>query len=252
MNYKNVFGNMAKALDQGFSPQEIGGAPDSAPRRVEVESETLSVSESLMIGTVAGYPSDKLLDTKDHFPVITETQAQSSMARVIQLSEVPSWYRGSLSDLRQEVYAGIMRIHPGIDLNVRVSADLAVALSDGQTPASTTIKDPEDDRKQDFVPQVARPKLSSAQIQAALESEEIRQAIAGRLMEVVDKQLEIVSQAKKLAARLLKGGVKSEEFDSLSTYLQEGVLHELMSRGASASTESRRQQLLNRMQNHGN
>jgi len=207
----------------------------------------------LKTGTIAGFPSERLIDTRDHFPVITYTQAQSSMARVMQLSEVPTWYRGNLVELRQEVYDGIAKLHPDIELNVRVPAEMAVALSDGEEPAATSktsIKDPDDDRKKDHVPQVARPTLTSAEVSEALEDEENRKAVAGRLMEMVDKQIENLQSAKKIATRLLKSGLKSEEFDQLSTYVQEDILRELLSRGVTASTqasEDRRQELLNRM-----
>jgi len=257
MDYKDAFGNLGKALSQGFTPDHLGG-PGSQPPKVEVESETLSVADSLKEGTIAGFVCERLLDTKDHFPVITQTQAQSSMARVMQLTEIPGWYAGDLSELRQDVYAGITKLHPDIELNVRVSAEQAVGLglSDGETPAATSktsVKDPEDDRKRDMVPQVARPTLTSAQVEAALNDEETRKAVAGRLMELLDKQIEHMKSAKKVGQRLLKGGMKAEEFDQLSTYVQEDILRELMSRGVNAAqaTEDRRRELLNRMQNNG-
>jgi hypothetical protein len=256
MNYNKAFDNFAKALNEGFTPDSVGGAPDAAPRKVDVHSETLSVADSLRTGGIAGHASDRLLDKKEHFPVFTQTQAQSSMARVMQLSEIPSWYNGTLAELRQEVYAGINKIHPGIDLNVRVSAEMAVALSDGETPAKTSqksIDDPNDIVKSK-VPQVSRPTLTSADVEQALEDEDTRQAIAGRLMEMLDKQLEHMESAKKVGQRLMKTGLKSEEFDQLSTYLQEDILRELMSRGATATAnaaEDRRKELLARMNKKG-
>lgn len=252
MNYQEAFSKFTKALNEGFSPDEIGQAPESAPRKIDIQSETLSVSEKLHVGTIAGCPSKKLLDNKDHFPVITQTQAQSSMSRAMQLREVPNWYNGSLDDLRQDVYAGIMRIHPEINLNVRVPADQVVALSDGETSptlSKTSIKDPNDDRKADMVPSVSRPNLTSADVEKAFANEDNCKAVAGRLMEMVDKQIEHLESAKKVATRLLKSGLKADEFDGLSTYLQEDILRELMGRGvqASSQTEDRRRELLDRM-----
>lgn len=256
MNYDNAFNNFAKALNEGFTPDQVGSAPDAAPRKVDVHSETLNVAENLKMGSIAGYPSSRLLDKKEHFPVITHTQAQSSMARVMQLTEVPAWYSGTIAELRQEVHAGISRLHPELELNVRIPAEMAVALSDGETPAATSktnIKDPDDDRKRDEVPQVARPTLTSAQVEEALKDEDARKAVAGRLMEMVDNQIAHLNTAKQIAARLLKSGLKSDEFDQLSTYVQEDILRELMSRGATASTqvEDRRQELLDRMNQNG-
>jgi len=252
MNYNKAFDNMAKALSEGFTPDQLGKDLDSSPRKVHVPSETLTVADSLKTGSIAGYDSDRLLDKKDHFPVITQTQAQSSMSRVMQLREIPAWYNGTLVDLRQEVYAGIMKMHPEIDLNVRVSAEQAVGLSDGETPASTSktsVKDPEDDRKVDLVPQVSRPTLTSADIEEALKDDDNRKAVAGRLMEMLDKQIEHMQTAKKVGERLLKSGLKAEEFDSLSTYVQEDIMRELLSRGATASAqaEARRKELIARM-----
>lgn len=247
MNYEQAFTNFAaKALDR-IDPTEVG----KSPHEVNINSE-LSVADQLRVGSIAGAKSERLLDNKEHFPVVTEIQARSSMARVLQLSETPVWYKGTINDLRQEVYAGIMAVHPNIVLNVRVPVEQTVALSDGETPSETSeqsVKDPNADRKHNEVPQVSRPTLTSAQVELALNDEETRKAISGRLMEMVDQQIEHLNSAKKLATRLLKSGVKSEEFDQLSTYLQEDILRELMSRGATASAdvENRRRELLDRM-----
>ena len=257
MNYKDAFNNLGKALSQGFTPEELGRVPDGQPRHIEVPSETLSVVDSLKEGTIACRFSSRLLDKKDHFPVVSQTQAQSSMARVMMLTDAPVWYAGSLGELRKEVFTGINNLHPGIVLNVRVPAELAVGLSDGEIPAETSktsVQDPEDDRKVDLVPQVARPTLTSAQVEIALADEETRKAVAGRLMEMIDKQIDNMKSAKKVGERLLKSGLKSEEFDQLSTYLQEDILHELMARGVTGNTrasEDRRRELLDRMKNNG-
>jgi hypothetical protein len=250
MNYGNAIDKFAKALSDDFSPEQIGQAPNSTPPKVDVQSETLSVAEQLSSGSIAGYPSDRLLDKKEHFPVITQTQAQSSMARVMQLAEAPSWYNGTIAQLRQDVYDGIMKMHPEITLNVRVPVEVAVALSDGQTESETVVKDPNADRKNDEVPQVARPTLTSAEVALALQDEDTRKAVAGRLMEMIDKQLESIQTAKKLGQRLLKSGLKPEEFDQLSTFIQEDILRALVARGVTASqdnSEERRQELLARM-----
>lgn len=248
MNYDKAFSNLAKALSE-INPTEVGKAPDGTPRSVDIQSE-LTVSDNLAIGTIASRASSRVLDKKDHFPVITETQAQSSMARVLQLVDSPAWYSGTIAELRQEVYAGIVALHPDIELNVRVPVEQAVALSDGQTPAQTSkqsVKDPADVAKKE-VPNVARPTLTSAQVAEALKNDDTRKAIAGRLMEVVDQQVESLKVAKKLATRLLDSGLTAEEFDQLSTYLQEDILRELMGRGATATkAEDRRLELLQRL-----
>lgn len=246
MNYKDAFQKMGKALD-AIDPKTIGQAPQS----LDIQSETLTVGEKTLTGTVAGIVSEKILDYKDHFPIITQTQAQSSMARVLQLTEAPVWYAGSLTELRQMVYGGIMTLHPSIVLNVKVPVDQAVALSDGQSPAKTSkksVKDPNDVAEKE-VPSVSRPTLTSAQVEEALNDEETRQVVAGRLMEVIEKQIETFELAKKTAQKLLKNGLKAEEFDQLSTFLQEDILRDLVSRKVStqASVENRRLELLERL-----
>lgn len=247
MNYDKAFTNFARALNDSIDPTTVGQTPDAAPKAVDLKSE-LSVADKLRIGTIASRQSNRVLDSKDHFPVITETQAQSSMARVLQLTDAPVWYNGTLAELRQDVYKGIVSLHPDIQLNVRVPLEQAVALSDGQTPAETSqqsVKDPADVAKKE-VPQVSRPTLTSAQVAEALNDAATREAIAGRLMEMIDQQSEQLDSAKKLAGRLLKSGLKAEEFDQLSTFLQQDILSDLMSR-MSTKAEDRRRELLDRM-----
>jgi hypothetical protein len=253
MNYKDAFSNLGKTLSS-LDPTTIGQAPEGKPQSVEVKSETLTVSEKLSKGTVAGLVSERVIDGKDHFPVITATQAQSSMTRVLQLTDVPVWYTGNLMDLRQEVSGGIARLHADMQLNIRVPVDQAVALSDGQSPAETSktsVKDPADVAKTQ-VPGVARPNLTSAQVEEALADEDTRKVIAGRLMEMLDKQVEAIAAAKKTAQRLLKSGLKADEFDKLSTFLQEDILRELVARAGALGTvasEDRRRELLNKLGN---
>lgn len=250
MNYNDAFKNLGKTLSS-LDPTTIGQAPESKPNSIEVESETLAVGSKVNKGTIAGLVSDRVIDGKEHFPVITATQAQSSMTRVLQLTDVPAWYTGNLVDLRQEVSSGIAKLHPDMQLNVKVPVDQAVALSDGQSPAQTSktsVKDPADVAKTQ-VPGVSRPNLSSAQVEEALADEETRKAVSGRLMEIIDQQSEMLASAKKTAQRLLKSGLKSEEFDQLSTFLQEDILREIVARSAvatAASSEARRLELLNK------
>jgi len=250
MNYDKAFTNFARALNN-IDPTEVGKAP-TAPQNI---TEAVSVETELRVGSLAGRRSDRVLDKKDHFPIITQTQAQSSMARVLQLTTSPVWYNGTLAELRQDVYDGVLALHPKIQLNIRVPVEQAVALSDGQTPAETSqtsVKDPADVAK-DLVPQVKRPTLTSAQVEEALADEETRKIVAGRLMEMIDQQVEQLDSARKLAGRLLKNGIKAEEFDQLSTFVQQDILRELLSQSAIAtvSTEDRRRELLNRLSGKG-
>ena len=255
MNYSTAFNNLAKAINGEIDPKSLGQAEPVSTEKIVAKSE--NVEESLVRGTIANRYSDRLLDKKDHFPVITETQSQSSMARVLQLTSVPDWYNGTLAQIRQDVYNGILALHPNIQLNVRVPVEQAVALSDGQTNPETSkqsIKDPEDTRKKDLVPQVARPTLTSAQLVEATKAEATRKSFAGQIMKILDSQLQHMQDAKSLVERLLSSGLSAEEFDKLATFIQQDVLSELMYQGVKASNtqaEDRRRELIEKMHKNG-
>lgn len=253
MNYDHLFRNLAKTLTPGFDPEAVGQAPASQPREVAIPSD--SIVDGFSVGSIAGQSSQKLLDKRDHFPVFTETQAHSSMSRAMQLTDVPVWYNGSLDGLRKDVYEGIAKAHPTLvgSLNVNVPASRIIALSDGGTPAQTSqksIKDPADVVKTQ-APGTKRPTLTSAELVKACEDENVRIALAGKLLECIEQQEADLSAAKKLATTLVKKGMTSEQFDGLSTWLQGSILSELtynQSNATNASADERRRELLARMQ----
>lgn len=257
MNYDQAFRNMAKNLHAGeINPENIGQAPESRPRQVYVPSD--SITEGFSSGSIAGQVSKRLLDKKDHFPVFTETQARSSMSRAMQLTDVPVWYSGNLNDLRKEVFDGITKAHPALagSLNVNVPAARIVALSDGQTPAELSTKkiDNPADVAKTQVPGVKRPTITTAELIKACEDENVRIVIAGKLMDCIEQQEEDLLTAKKMASTLLKKGLSADEFDALSTYLQNDILRELLfcQNSVNASTEDRRRELLTRLQEKKN
>jgi len=247
--YKDIFENMGKAAAEGF---EVADAvQENQPESLKVGSEHTSVEDSLRKGTIANRPSDRLLDAKDHFPAITQTQAQSSMARVMQLNEVPNWYSGTLNDLRLEVYHGIASIHEDIDLNVKVSAEEVLALSDGHKESAlktSDIKDPvtECDHKTPSIKNADRPTITSADLKAICEDEGDRKVVAGEIMNMIEQKVKMANEAKKLAQKLMKGGISGDDYESLSTFLQEDILREMMFKEKS-SNAARKQQLLKKM-----
>lgn len=215
-------------------------------------------------GTVAGYRSDFVKDNKDHFPITTQTQALSSMNRVLQLEQRPDWYGGSLDDLRNEVYAAIKQSHP--DMEIKVSVPVAVALSDGQESSSETdVKDPNNDLNHDKVPQVKRPKLKAelAQVVAAIyetmgenpdvsamfETATDRRTFAGDVVEMLKKQQDEIKRAMKVANRLMDEGLSGEEFAALISFLQEDILRDLLRNGAKASDDFSREEVIAKMKN---
>lgn len=216
--YNEAFNNLAKTLD--IKPGES--------------------TNKLKNSTVANFPSNNVLDSKDHFPALTETQAQSSMSRVISLTEVPPWYNGTITALRSEVYANIKKTHPNINFNVRVPANMIIALSDGQTPPETTIKSPLTPKSGNEVPQVKRGTITKADL-----DENTQKTLAG-LIETIDKRLNHIQTTKDLAKRLLESGITGEEFNKLNEYLQMETVSELMMNGIKAS-ENRRLELINKL-----
>lgn len=244
MEYKDAFTNFAQAVNGNIDPTVVGQEPDTKPRQIIHQT----VSDKLHKGSIAGQISSKLLDSKHHFPVITSTQAQSSMSRVLCLAETPVWYNGTLAELRKEVYDGAVKLHPNMTFTI--------ALSDGQTPAETSlsdVKDPNDVIKKDLVPQVPAPTLTTAQAIELFKNVEVLKAFAGRLMETIDSQIDGMKKAKKIAQDMLDNGVTAEQLDSLCTYTQQGILNELMmvASSTSASVEDRRLALINKMNKNG-
>jgi len=254
-NYDEVFENMSLA---DMKPQSVD-VPSNTPsadahRPVDITAQPKAKTFIPREGTIAGHQSSRLLDQKDHFPVITETQARASMSRAMQLSDTPTWYRGTLDELRYEVYQGIAAAHPELELKVPVPVEQVVALSDGEDGPETKrsdLKNP-NDRVKTFVPQEKRPSIAmlteAGLASLAAASEEERHAFASNLVEMLGQQKEQIDIAMALAGRLLKKGMSGEEFTGLISFLQEDVLRHMMMSGATAGTEKdRRAELLARV-----
>jgi 5'(3')-deoxyribonucleotidase len=60
--------------------------------------------------------SPKVKDDKDHFPIPDKNHGQNALARVNQYGEVPSWYDGSLSELKAAVVRAVKGKFPGIEV----------------------------------------------------------------------------------------------------------------------------------------
>jgi hypothetical protein len=239
MNYANAFKNMAKALKTDIESQPKG---------------TDSLENKMRRGTIAGQRSGRLLDNADHFPVLTLDQAKSSLHRAFTLTAVPVWYNGQIDQLREEVYVGAVGRYPALaNFNVKVPAEQAVALSDGQIAPETKksgVKDPADVKSNEVG--VKRPNLSNAaeQLYLAAKDDAKRLAMAGDLILHLEEKKEAIENAMKVANRLMKKGLTADEFNGLISFLQEDVLRSLLmsASGANASeAEARRQELLSRL-----
>lgn len=61
--------------------------------------------------------SPNVLDNKDHFPIPDLAHARNALARVNQYSEVPSWYKGTLEELRKKVVKTVKSKFPSIKID---------------------------------------------------------------------------------------------------------------------------------------
>lgn len=60
--------------------------------------------------------SPKVLDKKDHFPIPDAAHARNALARVNQYGSAPSWYDGSLEELKKAVYSAVRSKFPSIQI----------------------------------------------------------------------------------------------------------------------------------------
>lgn len=58
----------------------------------------------------------KVKDHKDHFPLGDVDQARNALARANQYKSSPSWYDGSVKELRKKVADAVKKEFPSIDV----------------------------------------------------------------------------------------------------------------------------------------
>ena len=61
--------------------------------------------------------SSKVKDGKDHFPIPDAAHARNAISRVNQYSSVPTWYDGSLEELKAKVISAVKSKFPGIKIS---------------------------------------------------------------------------------------------------------------------------------------
>lgn len=59
----------------------------------------------------------KVKDDKDHFPIPDIAHARNALARVNQYSSVPSWYDGTLTELKAKVRSAVHSRYPSIEMS---------------------------------------------------------------------------------------------------------------------------------------
>lgn len=65
--------------------------------------------------------SSKVKDDKDHFPLGSVAQARNALARVNQYSKVPSWFDGSLEELKKKVASAVKKEYPSIEVTKKAT-----------------------------------------------------------------------------------------------------------------------------------
>lgn len=78
--------------------------------------------------------SKKVKDNKDHFPINNANQARNALSRVAQYSSVPSWYSGTLDELKSAVRSAVKRKYKDIEVTKGNFSDQAFLLvvADGE------------------------------------------------------------------------------------------------------------------------
>lgn len=61
--------------------------------------------------------SGKVKDNKDHFPINSASQARNALARAGQYSKVPSWYSGTLEELKSSIRSHVKSKYPSIEVS---------------------------------------------------------------------------------------------------------------------------------------
>jgi hypothetical protein len=65
--------------------------------------------------------SSKVKDAKDHFPLGSVAQARNALARVNQFTKVPSWFDGSLKELKAAVARAVKKEYPSIEVTKKAT-----------------------------------------------------------------------------------------------------------------------------------
>jgi hypothetical protein len=65
----------------------------------------------------ANHPS--VTDDDDHFPIDTENRGRNALARANQFGDAPSWYKGSLKNLKKTIAEKVKARYPGIEVTER-------------------------------------------------------------------------------------------------------------------------------------
>lgn len=65
---------------------------------------------------IFGDKHPKVKDDKDHFPIDTAGRARNALAQVQKYTSAPSWWKGSLEELKNSVSKAVKKKYPSIDV----------------------------------------------------------------------------------------------------------------------------------------
>lgn len=232
---------------------------EAAVKRLKQIEFFKNKGSSRMTGTLAGNPTERVIDGKDHFPISTEAQAQNAILRASRVYQAPDWFNGDANDLRQMIRTSVALKFPDLRVSAKITAEQLFDITEGgefSEHVNVVVKDPNSNPPK--VPQVETPKIDVSKKIAQKEEKKKKKpkpaltsysmfvqaygsdqaglhAFAGDLVENLKKREDALKVAQKVAKRLTKDGVTSEEFNALFGFLQEDILRELLTQGVTAS-----------------
>ncbi len=276
------FKHKGKSDMSDFHPDMFGKpSQDNVKAVTPLKTGRVQMSQA---GTIAGRLSKRILDTREHFPIENENQAQSAVHRVSNLRQVPAWYSGTVNTLQKEVFLGVAARYPNIRIPVDLKLEAAMANMTEAVDKVTRSKAAKTKTREDVrsglegalevlarkvgdtepsgadkkvpevsiqnpevnpskVPGVPRQSLSVLFSRANIED---RHTIATTLMDLIEQKQKSLKDAAKVAKRLGAKGLTGDEFKDIMLYLQEELLHELLRKGTTGSSEAVRQVARNR------
>lgn len=75
----------------------------------------------------------KVKDNKDHFPIDTIGRARNALARVAQYDKSPSWYSGSLQELKKTIRDAVKKAYPSIDVTKASDESYSIRFKDNDS-----------------------------------------------------------------------------------------------------------------------
>lgn len=122
--YERMMGEIIAQLKgdiaKGFRGSTPGAYGKKKAAQVEAgkkpKGEKGDAKERSRPNPVFDHTDPKVLDNADHFPINTEGRGRNALARANQYSDSPSWYDGSLEELKKTVADAVKKAYPDIEV----------------------------------------------------------------------------------------------------------------------------------------